>query len=88
MARNFIYLSVFSFREQLSRRSKNSRNKKPRLEHFNLYENIIRITDRKLGRIVDVYYVNHEMYCELCETTECVHTGYAWSVYEHYTEKC
>jgi hypothetical protein len=62
------------------------RSKKlPRLEHFNLYENVIRITDRKLKRIVDVYYVNHEMYCDFCETNECIHTGYAWSVYEHYT---
>jgi len=58
-----------------------------RLEHFNLYENVIRITDHKLKRIVDVDYRNGEMYCEMCETTECLHTGYAWSIYQRYTAK-
>ncbi|PSN87233.1 hypothetical protein B9Q03_10880 [Candidatus Marsarchaeota G2 archaeon OSP_D] len=58
-----------------------------RLEHFNLYENVIRITDHKLKRIVDVDYRNGEMYCEVCETTECIHTGYAWSIYQRYTAK-
>lgn len=56
-----------------------------RLEHFNLYENVIRIVDHKLKRIVDVDYRNGEMFCEVCETTECIHTGYAWSIYQKYT---
>ncbi|MEM3670245.1 MAG: hypothetical protein QW767_00660 [Thermoprotei archaeon] len=55
-----------------------------RLEHFNLFENVIRIRDNKLGRIVDVDYRNEDMFCEQCESSNCVHTGYAWSVYEHY----
>lgn len=55
-----------------------------RLEHFNLFENVVRIRDRKLGRIVDVEYRNEDMFCDQCESNNCVHTGYAWSIYEHY----
>jgi predicted CopG family antitoxin len=55
-----------------------------RLEHFNLHENVIRIKDKKLERIIDVDYRNGEMFCELCGSTDCVHTGYAWSIYQQY----
>jgi hypothetical protein len=55
-----------------------------RMQHFNIYENVIRIKDKKLGRIVDVDYRKDEMYCGLCESTDCVHTGYAWGIYKHY----
>jgi hypothetical protein len=66
------------------RRRKHGLKKTSRLQHFNIYENVIRLTDRKLDRIVDVDYRNDEMFCQLCETTECIHTGYAWSVYQRY----
>lgn len=54
---------------------------KTRLRHFNLYENVIRIQDAKIGRLVDVDYRNGEMFCGLCHSTECLHTGFAWGIY-------
>jgi hypothetical protein len=55
-----------------------------RLKHFNIYESVIRIQDSKIGRLVDVDYRRGEMFCGLCHSTECLHTGYAWGIYRQY----
>ncbi len=54
---------------------------KARLRHFNIYENVIRIQDAKIKRLVDVDYRNNEMFCNYCHSTECLHTGFAWGIY-------
>ncbi len=66
---------------------RSSQKRLPRLEHYNIYENVVRILDRKLGRIADVDYRHGEMFCEVCESSECPHTGYAWSIYERYSSE-
>lgn len=55
-----------------------------RLKHFNIYESVIRIQDTKLRRLIDVDYRKGEMFCGLCHSTECLHTGYAWGIYRQY----
>lgn len=55
-----------------------------RLRHFNIYENVVRIEDTKIERLVDVDYRNGEMFCGLCDSAECIHTGFAWGVYRQY----
>ncbi|MCL4323859.1 MAG: hypothetical protein M1144_00085 [Candidatus Thermoplasmatota archaeon] len=61
---------------------------KTRLRHFNIYESVIRIQDSKIGRLVDVDYRNGEMFCSLCHSTECLHTGFAWGIYrQHHTSR-
>jgi hypothetical protein len=55
-----------------------------RLRHFNLYENVVRIEDTTLGRLVDVDYRHGEMFCGLCHSTECLHTGFAWGIFQQY----
>ncbi len=57
---------------------------KTRLKHFNMFENVIRIQDAKLKRLVDVDFRNGEMFCGYCHTTECLHTGFAWGLYRNH----
>jgi hypothetical protein len=68
----------------ISHHLKEKERDQSRLKHFNIYENVIRIQDSKLNRLVDVDYRHGEMFCGLCHSTECLHTGFAWSIYSHY----
>ena len=49
----------------------------PALEHFNVFEDHVTVIDRKKRRIVDVYFRNNHVYCELCEKEKCEHVDYA-----------
>ena len=53
---------------------------KPTLEHFNVYEDHVTIIDHKRRRLVNVYFRNGRIYCELCQETECPHTRYALNI--------
>ena len=53
---------------------------KPTLEHFNVYEDHVTIIDHKRRRLVNVYFRNGRIYCELCQETECPHTEYALNI--------
>ena len=53
---------------------------KPTLEHFNVYEDHVTIIDHKRRRLVNVYFRNGRIYCELCQETECPHTQYALNI--------
>jgi Arc/MetJ-type ribon-helix-helix transcriptional regulator len=58
----------------------------PRLEHFNISENGVRILDRSLGngvskgRIIDVYFKPDRVTCEYCQSTNCEHVEFALSI--------
>jgi Arc/MetJ-type ribon-helix-helix transcriptional regulator len=58
----------------------------PRLEHFNISENGVRILDRSLGngvskgRIIDVYFRPENAWCEYCQSTDCEHVEFALSI--------
>ena len=60
----------------------------PKLEHFNISEEGIRILDRTLangvsrGRIIDVYIKPNNAWCEYCEATNCRHVKFALSIPE------
>jgi len=47
------------------------------LEHFNVYEDHVTIIDRKRERLVDVYFRNNFVYCQLCGERNCEHVRYA-----------
>lgn len=53
---------------------------KPALEHFNVYDDHVTVIDHKLRRLVNVYFTNDRVYCELCQATECPHIQYALNI--------
>jgi hypothetical protein len=58
----------------------------PTLEHFNIWEEGVRILDRNLdkprGLIVDVYFKPENAWCEYCESSSCKHVDFALSLPE------
>ena len=56
------------------------------MEHVNMYDDHVKIMDRKLGkmgRILTVYFKReHLPYCDYCGETDCVHVQYAWELSE------
>ncbi|MEM2127800.1 MAG: hypothetical protein QXH67_06230 [Candidatus Bathyarchaeia archaeon] len=53
-----------------------------RFEHFNCYEDHVTIWDKKLRRLVDVYFSSKQPYvlCSLCEESDCEHVQFALSI--------
>ena len=54
-----------------------------RFEHFNVYENHVTIWDKKLNRLVDVYFSEIKppyVMCSLCERSDCEHVKFALSI--------
>jgi Arc/MetJ-type ribon-helix-helix transcriptional regulator len=60
----------------------------PKLEHFNICEEGVRVLDRSLanehskGRIIDIYFKPDNAWCEYCESTDCRHVKFALSLPE------
>ena len=54
----------------------------PRFEHFNKGPDGVRITDRKLHRIADIYFKPDGILCELDQTDNCEHINFALTVPE------
>ena len=58
----------------------------PKLEHFNIDEQGVRILDRTLanehsrGRIIDVYFKPDNVLCEYCQSSSCKHVEFALSL--------
>jgi len=54
----------------------------PRFEHFNCYEDHVTLWDRKLERLVNVYFNGKAPYvmCELCGRSDCEHVLFALSL--------
>jgi hypothetical protein len=58
----------------------------PKLEHFNICEDGVRVLDRTLtngvskGRVIDVYIKPDNAWCEYCESTDCRHVKFALSI--------
>ncbi len=55
----------------------------PKLEHFNIDEDGVRIIDRTLasktsnGRIIDVYFKPNVVWCDYCQSSSCRHAEFA-----------
>lgn len=54
-----------------------------RIEHVNVFEDHAILQDNLLKRTVFVYTRNGKLSCDLCESTDCLHTRYA----EHLRKK-
>jgi hypothetical protein len=61
-------------------------SQQPKIEHFNISENGVRILDRTIkngvsnGRIIDVYFRPEGIWCEYCQTSNCRHIRFALSI--------
>lgn len=54
--------------------------KLPRFEHFNAGPNGVRITDRKIGMIADIYIKPQGIFCDLDKSDKCEHIDFALAV--------
>ena len=56
------------------------------MEHVNMYDDHVKIMDRKLGkmgRIVSVYFKREgKPYCDYCGESDCIHVQFAWELPE------
>ncbi|NIO20998.1 MAG: hypothetical protein GTN76_09720 [Candidatus Aenigmarchaeota archaeon] len=54
---------------------------RPRFEHVNTYDNHVKILDNQMNRIAEVYFkTNDKSWCSLCNSHDCVHIEYAWTL--------
>jgi len=53
---------------------------RPRLEHLNTYEDHVKIVDNEMNRISSVYFKNGQAYCDLCDSNECLHIDYSYTI--------
>jgi hypothetical protein len=54
--------------------------RRPRFQHLNMYEDHVKVIDNDLGRIASVYFRRRKIFCDLCETDECIHADFALSI--------
>ena len=54
----------------------------PRFEHFNKGPDGVRITDRQLHRIADIYFKPEGIFCDLDKSNSCEHIDFALTVPE------
>lgn len=50
------------------------------MEHFNLSENSVRVLDRSINWVVDVYFYPDKVWCDYCKTEKCRHIDFALSI--------
>ena len=79
------YRSIAQFMEDAARKrleELNALGTLPRFEHFNRGLNGVRITDRKLRRIADIYFKPEGIWCDLDQKANCEHITFALTVPE------
>jgi hypothetical protein len=54
----------------------------PRFEHFNMGSTGVKITDRKLHKIAEIYFKPEGIWCEHDQSSECDHIDFALTVPE------
>jgi hypothetical protein len=77
------YKSVADFLHEAARLRIEELNKSkltPRFDHFNINENGVRITDRKIGLIAEIYFKPQGMFCDVDKSNECEHIDFALTV--------
>ncbi|NWG09600.1 MAG: hypothetical protein HXX80_04755 [Nitrososphaerales archaeon] len=73
-------VAILAFRQFLEREGMYA--SKPRFEHLNTYEDHVKIWDNRLDRVASVYFKEDNVLCDICESDECVHLGFALSIPE------
>ena len=52
----------------------------PRYEHFNINDTGVRITDRKIGMIAEIYIKPQGIFCDIDKSNTCEHIDFALTV--------
>jgi Arc/MetJ-type ribon-helix-helix transcriptional regulator len=78
---DFIHEAVRVRIEEL-RRAESNKKSLPRFEHFNMEANGVRITDRKIKLIADIYFKPQGIFCDLDKADDCEHIDFALTVPE------
>ena len=52
----------------------------PELKHFNVYMDHVTIWDKRLQRLVDVYFRNGTVFCTHDETEDCYHVRFVFTI--------
>ena len=83
VAENPEYKSVADFIHEATRLRIEELNKNkasPRFEHFNINDSGVRITDRKIGMIAEIYFKPQGIFCDLDKSNMCEHIDFALTV--------
>ncbi len=54
--------------------------RRPRFQHLNMYEDHVKVIDNEMGRIASIYFRHEKIYCDICETNECIHADFALAI--------
>jgi hypothetical protein len=70
--------------EELMERNEVFRRHAPFIQKLFIEPDAIYLKDNKLKRTAIIVLRGEELFCELCERTDCAHVGYAYSLPELY----
>ncbi len=54
--------------------------RKPRMSHFNVYEDNVKVVDNDIRRIATVYFKSGKVFCDVCESEQCIHIDFAYGL--------
>lgn len=58
----------------------NKAKNNPRFEHFNINDTGVRITDRQIGMIAEIYFKPQGIFCDIDKSNTCEHIDFALTV--------
>lgn len=53
-----------------------------RFQHLNMYEDHVKVIDNDIGRIASIYFKHRKIFCDICETSECIHADFVLTIPE------
>lgn len=57
-------------------------SRRPKFEHVNVFEDHVTILDTGAQKLFNIYFRSDRPFCEVCESSKCVHVGFAYSLPE------
>jgi hypothetical protein len=64
----------------IQKEAQERRLQEPELEHYNLNNDGVRILDRTINRIADLFFKPDGIWCDYCEENQCRHIIFALTV--------
>lgn len=53
---------------------------RPRFQHLNMYEYHVKVIDNEIGRIASIYFKDNTIFCDICDTNECIHIDFTFTI--------
>ncbi len=70
--------------EEMMQKDKTFAKYAPKIEKISVDEDRVILKDTIENRIAEVAMQRGELFCQLCESKNCVHVGFAWAIPEVY----